>query len=116
MNRWIAVVATLALVALVGVMAWNAGMAHGIAQSGRMVAPPGGPYAYPYMGWHYGPGFFFAPFFFIFIFMIFFGLLRTAIWGRHGHRFGCGYRDLDEWHRNVHQGGNHATEGAPPQR
>lgn len=102
--RWIAVVAALVLAAGVGVMAYNAGIAHGIAQSGKIVAPaPGaapGPYPYLYYGWHpWGFGFFFAPLFFIFLFFL---IARGFMWGA-WHRHGCGYRHLDEWHRQAHE-------------
>lgn len=104
--RWVAVVAAIVLAAGVGVMAYNAGLAHGLAQSGKVVTAPGGPipgpYPYPYAGWHpWGFGFFFAPFFFIIFFFVF---LRALFWGGRWHRRGCGYRDLDEWHRQAHEG------------
>ena len=104
--RWIPIVAALMLAALVGVVAYNAGIAHGIAQSGKIAVAPGPgpyPYPYPYYGWHpWGFGFFFAPLFF-FIFIAF--VIRGLVWGgrwRHGR---CGgYRDyLDEWHRQAHE-------------
>ena len=97
--RWITIVAALVLAAAVGVMAYNAGVANGIAQSGKIVSVPGGPY--PYYGWHpWGFGFFFGPLFF---FLFFFVILRGLFWRRGWRRGGCGYRDLDEWHRNVHE-------------
>lgn len=54
MNRqgWIAIAAAVVLVAVVGGIAYNAGVHQGILQSGKIVvaAPPpgGGPYPYPY--------------------------------------------------------------------
>src|SRR5882724_7775785 len=56
--RWIPFVAAILLAVLVGAFAYNAGLAHGITQSGKIVVAPGSPaavpypYAYPYYGWH----------------------------------------------------------------
>jgi len=68
--RWIAMIAmigALLLAAAVGFWAYQAGVAHGIEQSGKIVVPPSGPYPYPYpyYGWHrpWGFGFFFVPLF-----------------------------------------------------
>lgn len=98
--RWIPAVAALVLAAIVGVMAYNAGVAHGIAQSGKIVMPPGGPY--PYYGWHpWGPGFFFAPFLFIIFGVVMLRALFGA--GRWRHARHCGYHALDEWHRQAHE-------------
>lgn len=85
-NRWIPIVAALVLAAVVGVMAYNAGVMHGIAQSGKFVAPP------YYPGWHPWPGFFFAPFFFVLFAFVF---VRMLFW--RGHRHGrCEYRESRE--------------------
>jgi hypothetical protein len=112
--RWIAVVAALVLAVGVGVMAYNAGVAHGVAQSGKIVVPPPGSYpVYPYAGWHpWGFGFFLAPLFFLFFF---FFVVRALFWGagwRRGRMGGCGYRGLDEWHREAHQ----TMSGGTPQQ
>ncbi len=97
--RWIAVVAAVLLAAGVGVMAYNAGVVHGVAQSGKIVTGPQG--VYPYMGWHpWGFGFFFGPLFLILFF--FFFVVRGLFWGA-WHRGRCGYRGLDEWHRQAHE-------------
>ena len=92
-NRWFIIVAALLFAAIVGGIAYNAGVHHGVAVSGKMVAPASGaypyPYPYPYYGWH--PGFFFFPFLFIFFFFfIARGLFWRARW--HGHHH-CRYRD-----------------------
>jgi hypothetical protein len=97
MNRfkWIPIVAALVLAVVVGGIADNAGVAHGIAQSGKVIAP------YPYPGWHpWFPGFFFAPFFFVFFGFL---IVRGLFWRGGWHRGRCGYRDLDEWHRQAHE-------------
>ena len=52
-HRWIALAGALLLAVAVGFWAYDAGVAHGIEQSGKIVvAPsgptPGGPYPYPY--------------------------------------------------------------------
>ena len=91
--------AALVLAAVVGGIAYNAGVAQGIAESGKVIAAPGGPY--PYMGWYrpWGFGFFFGPLFFIFFWFV---ILRGLFWrgGGHGRRCGGG---LDEWHRRAHE-------------
>ena len=99
-NRWLIVVAALAFAAIVGGIAYNAGVHHGVAISGKIVVPPAGaypyPYPYPYYGWHPG-GFFFFPLLFIFFF---FFIARSLFWrGRwHGHYHRCG--GLDETSRD----------------
>jgi hypothetical protein len=111
--RWIALVGALLLAVFVGFAAWQAGVAHGIEQSGKLVAPnPGGPYPvpYPYYGWHrpWGFGFLFIPLFFAFWFFA----VRGLFWRRGGYYGGgCGPRGrFDEWHRQAHE----RDEGAPP--
>lgn len=111
-SRWLVfVVAAFVLAAFVGVMAYNSGVAHGIAQSGKIVvAAPGAPgapvpyaYPYPYYGWHpWGFGLF-GPFFFI---LFWFMIARAFFWRRgYGGRCGSGYSTLDEWHRRAHEAG-----------
>ena len=86
--RWIPVVAALVLAVVVGCIAYNAGVAQGLAQTGKVVVP--------YPGWHpLGFGFFFVPFFFF----AFFFLIARGAW----HRGHCRYRDLDEWHKQAHE-------------
>ena len=73
------------MAAAIGVSAYNAGVAQGIAESGRVVAAPApapgapSPYIYPY-GWHrHGGGFFpFFPFFGV----LFTFLILRALWWR----------------------------------
>ncbi|HWW60002.1 MAG TPA: hypothetical protein VN181_01415 [Thermoanaerobaculia bacterium] len=94
-NRWIIFAGALVFAALVGALAWNAGVAHGIEHGGKVVAP-NGPYPYYGYGWH-PPLFFFGPFsviLFVFLFA------RALSWRRGWHR-GCG--SLEEWHRQAHE-------------
>ena len=85
--------------------AFQAGVAHGIARSGKIVVPPVGgpyPYPYPYYGWHgpWGFGFFFVPLFF---FAFWFLVVRGLFWRRAGYGGGCGPRGrFEEWHRQAH--------------
>ena len=99
-SRMAVIVGVLALAAIVGVMAYNAGIAHGVAQSGKLPAVGGPyPYPYPYFGWHFG--WFVFPLFFIFWFLI----VRGLFWGRRWHGGACGgYQErFDEWHRQSHE-------------
>jgi len=126
-HRWITFVGALLLALVVGLTAWQAGVAHGIEQSGKIVVAPSGPnpgpypYPYPYYGWHrpwgFGFGFLFIPLFFAFWFFV----VRGLFWRRAGYGYGggCGPRGrFDEWHRQAHERGpreaTEATEAAPP--
>lgn len=105
-----------AAAAAIGVGAYNAGVAQGIAESGRIIAapPPGAPYAYV-RPWGFG----FFPFFPVLFFLLFFFVVRGLLWGGRG-RGGCGYRSYredaptawDEWHRRAH--GEQRPSGTPP--
>jgi hypothetical protein len=115
--RWLALLLTIAMVAVVGVSTYNLGVAHGIAESGRLVAAPGGgATAVPIWPRPWGYGFGFFPFFpFLFILFWFF-LLRGIFWrGGWNRRRWDYYRDggvppaFDEWHRRAH-----AQPGTPP--
>lgn len=113
--RWIVFVGALLLAVMVGFAAWQAGVAHGIEQSGKIVvAPPSGPapYPYPYYGWHrpWGFGFFFVPFFF---FAFWFLVVRGLFW-RRGWYGGCYWPRgrFEEWHRQAHgRGGDEPPPG-----
>ncbi|MBF8281595.1 MAG: hypothetical protein HW378_510 [Anaerolineales bacterium] len=128
------VLALLAGAAGVGVYAYNAGVAQGLVQSGKVTVVEGGPYA------NYGGPFFFPrPFGFGFgflgclfpllFFFLIFGLLRGLLWrgpwgwrrgwgggGHHGHGpWGEGSVPpmFEEWHRRAHsQAPSESTE--PP--
>ena len=137
--RVLAALALIAGVAAVGVLAYNAGVAQGLAQSGEIVLPePGtGPVPYSYYG---GPFFFHRPFGFGFgflgclfpllLFFLFFALLRGFLWrgpwgwGHHGWgpRGPCGkdippmWRErahgvFEEWHRQAHGEAPKPAEG-----
>jgi hypothetical protein len=118
-HRWIVLAGALLLAIAVGFWAYQAGMAHGIEQSGKIVAPPSGgpyPYPYPYYGWHrpWGGGFFFVPLFFIFWFLV----VRGLFWRRAWYGGGCGPRGrFDEWRRQdqAYDAGE-APPGAPAGR
>jgi hypothetical protein len=114
----------------IGVVAYNAGVAHGaaaqvVSDGGNVVVAPGAYAVAPYAGWGWGWGFgniFFGFFGFLIFLFLFFGLIRLAFgsgrggWGRHGsyaYRGPNGWTDgegrswedrarqaHDEWHRN----------------
>jgi hypothetical protein len=126
--RWAALVVALLFAAAVGFGAYQAGVAHGIEQSGKIVVspPPAGAYPYPvpYYGWHrpWGFGFFLGPFFF-FAFFLF--VVRGLFWRRAwhggyggGYGGGCGPRSrFDEWHRQAHgREGDAPAAGGPSER
>ncbi len=110
----------LAVVLIVGavgvsVYAYNAGVAQGMVDSGKSVAPAAGVAPYPY----YGGPFFFHPFgwgfgflgclFPLLFFFLFFGLLRGIFWGgrwgwRHNRHWENGAPPMvEEWHRKMHE-------------
>jgi hypothetical protein len=69
----------LAVAAGIGVAAYNMGVAHGLAESGKFLNGPGGvPYVY---GWPrpWGFGFFFFPFL-MFAFWFFAGIEPRTLW------------------------------------
>jgi hypothetical protein len=84
----------------IAVGAYQAGFAHALATGSQgWVAPPGGPHA-----WGYGHGFFFAPFFFLFLAL----LMARALFWRRSWRGGCRHDRgvppaFEEWHRRVHE-------------
>jgi hypothetical protein len=106
-GRILAFILAIVVLGAVGVLAYNAGVAEGLAASGEAVGE--GRFDRPYIGWGFGP---FAILFWILIFFLFFGLLRALLWGgpRHygapgGWHEGWG-RDLpprfEDWHRRAH--------------
>lgn len=109
-----ALLGALALAAVVGAMAFNAGVSRGIEQSGKIViaapgtVPPPVPYPYYGYGWHHpwGGGFFFGPL----LFILFFGLIVRGIFWRGGwHHRGRWMHDprirerMDQVHREMHE-------------
>ena len=106
----IGLLAALAAV-VIGVVAYNAGVSHGLAQ--QIAVSATGAYPYPYgwpRPWGFGFGFFFP-------LLLGFLLLRLVFWGGYGHRrwhrgrgyYGAGPCDVppgfDEWHRRAHERG-----------
>ena len=91
--------------AVLGVGAYNAGVAQGIAESGRLVAAP--PVGTPVYVWPRPWGFGFFPFFPLLFLFLFFFVVRGMLWRgrRHG---GWRYRYegvppmFEEWHRRAH--------------
>jgi hypothetical protein len=115
-QRLIVLVGAVLVLTMIGFMAWQAGVAHGIEQSGKIVVPPaGGPYPYPYpypydgWGWHrpWGFGFFYAPLVVVFLVVAVRSLSRRRAW----YGDGCGPRGaFEEWHRQAHA----RDAGGPP--
>ena len=111
--RWAVIAGALLLAIGVGSVAYNAGVMHGIEQSGKIVVSPGAPYPY-FNGWHrpWGFGFFFGPIFFIAFWLL---IARAIFGGRHWRRR-CG-GGFDEWHRRAHERmWNEPRNEAPPQQ
>lgn len=112
----------LAIVLIIGavgisIYAYNVGVVQGMAENGKVIAPPAGVAPYPY----YGP-FFFQPFgwgfgflgclFPLLFFLLFFSLIRGIIWGprwrwhhhRHWEHDEHGVPPMvEEWHRKMHE-------------
>jgi len=116
-RRWIPFLAAVILSALVGIVAYNAGVAHGLA-----VTPPsaGTPMPYPWhpYGWYHPFGFF--PLFPLFFLFGFFLLARLLFWGgyRRGWQRGGWYGGVppgfDEWHRRAHEGDRQQSAASSP--
>ena len=112
-QRWIVLVGALLLATAVGFWAYQAGVAHGIEQSAKIVVPPAAgtypyPYPYPYYGWHrpWGFGFLAVPLFFIFWIMVARMIFwRAGAYGWYGRRCrGWGPDErFDDWHRRAHE-------------
>jgi hypothetical protein len=112
--RFVAGLAVIAALAGAGFYGYNLGVAHGIAESSRAVAIPGG--AAPVVvfwprPWGFGFGFF--PLFFI-VFWIF--IARGLFWRGAWRGRACGYGGVperfDEWHRRAHA--QQGQQGPPP--
>src|SRR4029453_11347188 len=94
--------------AAIAIGAYNAGVANGIAESGRMIAaPPAGvPYVYV---WPRPWGFGYFPFFPILFFLFFFFAVRALLWrgrwhGGGGSPYPGGRAPLEEWRLAAHPG------------
>ena len=90
--------------AAIGIGAYNAGVAQGIAESGRVIAAP--PSGTPYMYVAPRPWGFFPIFPIFFLFFLFF-IARGFLWrGPWRGGWGCQYNGVppafDEWHRRAH--------------
>ena len=123
------VLALLAGAVGVGVYAYNAGVAQGLVDSGKLVMPAPGavppvigavPYGYGYgWGWHRPFGFGFGCLGLIFpllFFFLIFGFLRRAFWGggrHHGPWGGNPSTAFDEWHRRAHGEQPRTPEATP---
>jgi hypothetical protein len=106
-------VATLAFFA-VGTTAYRAGVARGVAESGKLVGPEAGHFMYPYPPYpppYWGPpfGFGFGGFLFplLFLFLLFGAIGRRRFGpgcgpGRHGGPGGVP-PFFEEWHRRAHE-------------
>ena len=118
--QWLIGLLIVAMLAAVGLYAYNIGVAHGIAESGRLVTAPSGAtppvYVWGPRPWGYGFGFF--PLLFIFFWAF---VLRGIFWGRRAYHRGYGYRygacggvppAFDEWHRRAHA--QHDAPSPPP--
>lgn len=128
-STWLGVVLALVIAAgLVGLglLVFNAGVAQGLAESGKLTiaaGPAGGPGAGPWYGYPHAWGFGFGPLGCLVPFLLllgFFAVMRLMFWGRHsyrpwagpgrGHRFSHWGGEqgvppfFDEWHRRAHGG------------
>ncbi len=111
--RLVVSVLMIAMLAGVALYSYNVGVAHGIAESGRVLAAPGN--AVPLVVvWPrpWGLGFGFFPFFPLFFILFWILVLRGLFWRRAWWGRGHGYRGVppmfDEWHRRAH------AQPAPP--
>jgi hypothetical protein len=104
-----------ALVIAIG--AYNAGVAQGFVESGRIIASPTAATPYVYV-WPHPWGFGFFPFFPLFFLVFFFFIVRGLLWrGRwHGgwhHRYDGVPPAFEEWHRRAHAGQPDAGSRTP---
>ena len=116
---------TIVIVAIVGVIAYQAGWSDGFAQHAPAVGSTAGPGYYPY---YYGPHFFgfgwiFGLLFFLFFLWVIFRVIGFAFWGMRGmggYRGGWHqFRDerMREWHDRAHggqAGGEQGSQSPPP--
>ncbi len=105
--------------AAIAIGAYNAGVAQGIAESGRMIAAPAAGAPVVFMSprsWGFG----FFPFFPLFFLFLFFFAVRGLLWrGRwHGgwrHQYEGVPPMFEEWHRRAHAGQSSSTGTGPDQ-
>ncbi len=101
--NWLIGVVVLTVLAMVGVYAYNLGLTHGLAESGRIAAGQGTPIVVWPRPWGFG----FFPIFPLLVLVFWFVVLRGCLWGRH-RWYGAYGRDglppmFDEWHRRAHE-------------
>ena len=108
--RIVAMVSAVLVAAFVGVLPYNAGVAHGIAISPALAnapVPPLPPYwAYRPWGWGVGWG---PVFFLLFVWFVMFRIFAWSGVRRRGWYRGGPYDvppQFDEWHRRAHEGMN----------
>ena len=96
----------LAVAAAIAIGAYNAGVAQGFAEGGRVIAAPAAGTPVVYM-WPRPWGFGFFPFFPLFFLFLFFFAVRGLLWRGRWHG-GRRYRYegvppiFEEWHRRAH--------------
>ncbi len=121
--RIVLVLVLIAVLVGLGTYVYDAGVAQGLATSGKAVVPDGGTAPYPYYApfyrpWGFGFGIFGLIFPLLFIFLIF-GLLRGIFFGGWRGRQGWGGPRgergergewphdvppaVEEWHRKMHE-------------
>ena len=97
----------IAAIAAVGFYTYNLGVAHGVAETGRLVVP-GGPNGMPIVAfwprpWGYG----FFPFFPLLFILFWVFVLRALFWRGHWRRSYGGWGGVppafEEWHRRMHE-------------
>jgi hypothetical protein len=103
---WAAAAGAMLAAAIVGVVAYNAGVSHGLAMSPALANLPAGavaPYGW-YRPWGFGIGF--GPFFLV----LFWFLALRMFWGGgfHRRRWSAGDPDgappaFEAWHRRMHE-------------
>lgn len=126
----LALVVTAVVIAIVGVIAYQAGWSEGFAQhvpdgTTQAVAPY--PYYYGYGPHFFGFGWIFGLLFFLFLAFIFIRIVAFGIFGgRRGWGYGRGWghygggvppaidERMKEWHRQAHGDAPAATPSTPP--
>jgi hypothetical protein len=103
-RRWLPWLLAAVFATGVGLVAYNAGLAQGLAAAPAAGAPP--PYGWHPYGWYHP--FFFFPFLPLLFLFGFFVLARLLFWGGYRgrwHHGGCGGVPpaFDEWHRRAHE-------------
>jgi hypothetical protein len=103
---WLGGVIAVGLMLMVGLLAYNIGVSHGLAQSAAVAAggqgvPPFAPWRHGLWGPGFGVGFIF-PLLFLFFWV---AILKRLFWGggwHHYRRYGGVPPAFEEWHRRMH--------------